>query len=89
MLLCWVASWRMVRQFSSSGASFERAKQLAIAALALALLMWLVAFLTVGGEWFFMWQSKTWNGQDSAFRMFTVIGIVLLLLVQPEVESRA
>jgi predicted small integral membrane protein len=35
-----------------------------------------------------MWQSKTWNGQDSASRMFMVIGIVLLLLSQPESETQ-
>jgi predicted small integral membrane protein len=34
-----------------------------------------------------MWQSKTWNGQDAAFRMFTVIGIVLIILVQPEAQE--
>ena len=49
--------------------------------------MWLVAFLSVGGEWFLMWQSKSWNGQDAAFRMFTVIGIVLLLVLQREHED--
>ncbi len=26
-----------------------------------------------------MWQSKEWNGQEAAFRMFTVVGIVLLI----------
>jgi len=36
-----------------------------------------------------MWQSKNWNGQDAAFRMFTVIGIVLLFLVQQDVEEQA
>jgi len=55
--------------------------------LALSLLMWLVAFLSIGGEWFLMWQSKTWNGQEAAFRMFTVIGIVLLLVAQTEGEG--
>jgi len=49
--------------------------------------MWLVAFLSIGGEWFLMWQSKTWNGQEAAFRMFTVIGIVLLLVAQTEGEG--
>jgi predicted small integral membrane protein len=49
--------------------------------------MWFVVFLSVGGEWFLMWQSRTWNGQDAAFRMFTVIGIILLLLIQPEAEA--
>jgi len=46
--------------------------------------MWSAAFLSVGGEWFLMWQSRTWNGQDAAFRMFVVLGIVLLYLVIPE-----
>jgi predicted small integral membrane protein len=50
--------------------------------------MWFVVFLSVGGEWFLMWQSKLWNGQDAAFRMFTVIGIVLLFVAQPETEAR-
>jgi predicted small integral membrane protein len=35
-----------------------------------------------------MWQSKMWNGQDAAFRMFTVIGITLLFVIQPETESQ-
>jgi predicted small integral membrane protein len=43
----------------------------------------------VGGEWFLMWQSKNWNGQDAAFRMFAVVGIVLLFLVQQDVEEQA
>jgi predicted small integral membrane protein len=46
--------------------------------------MWLVAFLTVGAEWFLMWQSHIWNGQEAAFRMFTVVGIILLFLLQAE-----
>jgi predicted small integral membrane protein len=60
----------------------------AIIALTVSLLQWLVAFLSVGGEWFLMWQSKSWNGQDAAFRMFTVIGIVLLFLVQSDLEEQ-
>jgi predicted small integral membrane protein len=44
----------------------------------------LVAFLDVGGEWFLMWQSKIWNGQEEAFRMFTIVGVVFLVLAQRE-----
>jgi hypothetical protein len=33
-------------------------------------------------------ESKTWNGQEAEFRMFTVAGIVLLLLVESEAEQR-
>jgi predicted small integral membrane protein len=50
--------------------------------------MWLVAFLSIGAEWFLMWQSHTWNGQDAAFRMFAVVGIVLIVLLLPETEGQ-
>ncbi len=88
MVLCWWGGARLVKALRGTAGEFQRAKGIAIAALALSLLMWLVAFLSVGGEWFLMWQSKTWNGQDAAFRMFTIVGIVLLLVAQPETESR-
>jgi predicted small integral membrane protein len=84
MLLCWWGAARMLRDCNASAAEFDRAKGVAIAALTLSLLMWLVAFLSIGGEWFLMWQSKNWNGQEAAFRMFTVVGIVLLLVAQRE-----
>ena len=54
------------------------------AGLTLGLLLWFLAFLTVGGEWFLMWQSSKWNGLGPALRMFTVMGFVLLILNLPE-----
>jgi len=36
-----------------------------------------------------MWQSRSWNGQDAAFRIFTVIGIVLLLVALKDEEDRS
>jgi predicted small integral membrane protein len=86
-VLCWWGAWRLWRALRASAAAFRGASSVAIAGLTLGLLMWLVAFLAVGGEWFLMWQSPTWNGQAAAFRMFVVLGIVLLVLVQPEVED--
>ncbi|MBZ5644516.1 MAG: DUF2165 domain-containing protein [Acidobacteriia bacterium] len=88
MVLGWWGGVRMARALRAPAPGFHQAKGVAIAALALSLLMWLTAFLAVGGEWFLMWQSKNWNGQDAAFRMFTVIGIVLLLLIQPDTENQ-
>ena len=86
MVLSWWGGLRLMKAFRGTAEEFEGAKSIAIAALTLSLLMWFVAFLIVGGEWFLMWQSKTWNGQDVAFHVFTVVGIVLLLLVQPETK---
>jgi predicted small integral membrane protein len=87
-LLCWWGGLRMVQALRGTPPSFQNAKRISIIALALSLLMWLVAFLAVGGEWFLMWQSKTANGQDAAFRMFTVVGIVLLLVAQPDIQDQ-
>jgi predicted small integral membrane protein len=86
-ILCWWGGINLARTLRGTAQTFNRSKRLAEAGLTCALLMWLVAFLSVGGEWFLMWQSKTWNGQDAAFRMFTVIGMVLLLLSQPDGET--
>jgi predicted small integral membrane protein len=87
-LLCWWGGLRLARSARGTAPTFNRAKGVAIAALTLALLMWLFAFLSVGGEWFLMWQSKLWNGQDAS-RMFAVIGIVLLFVAQPDADGQA
>jgi predicted small integral membrane protein len=88
MILCWWGGVRLAGALPRSAESFNQAKPVAITALTCGLLLWLVAFLSIGGEWFLMWQSKTWNGQDAAFRMFTVVGIVLLLVAQPEKDEQ-
>ncbi|MGA2988001.1 MAG: DUF2165 domain-containing protein [Terriglobia bacterium] len=88
LVTCAWGGLRLAKALRAPPREFHRAKGPAIAGLALGLAMWLVAFLTVGGEWFLMWQSKTWNGQDAAFRMFTVLGIILLLVAQPEAEGQ-
>lgn len=87
-ILCCVGGVKLAGALRDTAAAFHAAKRVAIVGLTLGLLEWLVAFLSVGGEWFLMWQSKNWNGQDAAFRMFTAMGIVLLFLVQPDAEEQ-
>ena len=89
MALCWWGTLRLARAARGPEEAFAAARGLAVIGLASGLLMWLVAFLSVGGEWFLMWQSRTWNGQDAAFRMFAVLGIVLLVLLSPADSSRS
>jgi predicted small integral membrane protein len=86
-VLCWWGGLRLATRIKKGPHEFCRAKKIAIAGLTVGLLIWLVAFLIVGGEWFLMWQSKTWNGQDAAFRMFAIVGIVLILLALPETDE--
>jgi predicted small integral membrane protein len=87
IFLCW-GVMRLLRSLRLPASEFNAAKRIPLIALTLSLLMWLVAFLSVGGEWFLMWQSHTWNGQDAAFRMFAVVGIVTLILLQPDTEGQ-
>jgi predicted small integral membrane protein len=88
MILLWWGAVRLLRPLRLPAAAFNLAKRTAVMALTLSMLMWLVAFLTVGAEWFLMWQSHTWNGQEAAFRTFVVVGLVLLILMQPESEGQ-
>lgn len=39
-----------------------------MAGLTLGFTLWFAGFMIVGAEWFQMWQSTTWNGQQAAFR---------------------
>jgi predicted small integral membrane protein len=87
-ILLWWAVVRLLGAMREPAGAFNGAKGVAIAALTLAMAMWLVAFLAVGGEWFLMWQSRTWNGQEAAFGMFAVDGLVLLILMQPDGEGQ-
>jgi predicted small integral membrane protein len=84
MLLCRWAGVRLLKSYRADRAQFAAALNVAVIALTMSLLMWLVAFLDVGGEWFLMWQSTIWNGQEEAFRMFTIVGVVFLVVVQRE-----
>lgn len=86
--LLWWGVARLLRVLRRSASDFNAAKSVAILALTFSLLMWLVAFLDIGGEWFLMWQSRTWNGQEAAFRNFAVFALVSLFLVQPDTDAQ-
>lgn len=88
MILCWWGAFRLARALTTTAATFNQAKRTSVVALTVGLFMWLVAFLTVGAEWFLMWQSKSWNGQEAAFRMFTVMGIILVFLALPDSDQQ-
>jgi predicted small integral membrane protein len=88
MLLCWWGGLGLAKALKRDAQAFQLAKNPAIAGLTLGLLLWLVAFLAVGGEWFLMWQSKTWNGEEAAFRVFFALGIVLLLVIQTDTADQ-
>lgn len=52
------------------------------------LLLFGAGFLAIGGEWFAMWQSKSWNGLEAATRNVTLAGIALLVVHLPGPAGR-
>ncbi|GAB2873856.1 DUF2165 domain-containing protein [Lentzea nigeriaca] len=58
----------------------DTARGFASAGLLMIVALFLGGFITIGGEWFAMWQSKDWNGIAAALRMVTVAGIALILV---------
>ncbi|MDR5744507.1 DUF2165 domain-containing protein [Caballeronia sp. LZ029] len=83
-LLCWAGVIAMCRAIRQENAVFARAKRWAIAGLTLGYLTWQVCFMTIGGEWFGMWQSQQWNGTESAFRFFMTFLVILIFVTRAE-----
>ena len=79
-VLCWIGAFALARRLRADAAAFNRAKTLAIAGLTLGFLTWQVGFMSIGGEWFGMWQSAQWNGVPSAFCFVMVILGVLIFV---------
>ena len=46
-------------------------------------------FMVIGGEWFVMWQSTTWNGQEAAFRFYVTALAALIFVNQPDGDLSA
>ena len=85
-MLCWIGAFAMLGRLSGDAGSFNHSKKWAIAGLSLGFLVWQVGFMSIGGEWFGMWMSSTWNGIESAFRFFITIIAVLIYVVMPDGE---
>ena len=68
-----------------------RARRMSTYGLLMVMLLFGAGFIAIGGEWFSMWQSKSWNGLDAATRIFLFSGVVLLVnqLSSPRAETSA
>jgi predicted small integral membrane protein len=88
-VLCWIGALMLVRALRADAATFNRAKTVAVVGLTLGFLLWQVGFMSIGGEWFGMWQSQQWNGVPSAFRFLITIIAVLIFVAMPDQELDA
>ena len=77
----------MLLALRGPAARFNRAKVWMVAGATAGFGVWFFGFMVVGGEYFAMWQSSTWNGQQAAFRFYMAILGVLIFVNQPDVDQ--
>ncbi|MCX7566680.1 DUF2165 domain-containing protein [Sulfitobacter sp. F26169L] len=79
-------AWAMFAARREAGIVFQDSKTGVVVGATTGFLVWFVGFMVVGGEWFLMWQSPTWNGQDAAFKFYMSILGVLIFVMLPDDE---
>ena len=85
-LLLSIGALALLARLRAPAAAFNHAKVWAIAGLTFGFGLWFFGFMVVAGEYFVMWQSKIWNGQDAAFRIATEMLGSLIFLAPPDGE---
>jgi predicted small integral membrane protein len=80
-LLSIAGAIRLGLAIGATAETFHAAKATAFAGLGLGFALWFGGFMIVGGQWFASWQSKQWNGRESAFMFYAAIGFTFLALL--------
>jgi predicted small integral membrane protein len=76
---------QMAARLREPRVEFRASLRWVAAGTGLAFLLWFVGFMVVGGEWFLMWQSSTWNGQEGAFRFYvTVLAAAVYVMLETD-----
>jgi predicted small integral membrane protein len=81
MAFCGIkGSWLLFKNLKSDASVFHASKNWAVTAITIGIVIWFLGFEVVGGEWFAMWQSTSWNGLGAAERIVSFLVLVLILL---------
>ena len=75
---------KMLGSLKADSNEFGRSGALLRTGLFLGVILWFTFFVTIGGEWYLMWQSKTWNGQLTAFLLSICFLLFLIHQGQPD-----
>jgi len=81
-----MGSWSLWRARNGTAAAFNQAKKWIYVGATVAMSVWFLGFMVIGGEWFLMWQSHEWNGQEAAFRFYISILGVLIYINQVDTD---
>jgi predicted small integral membrane protein len=87
-LLLGIGALTLLMRLRATAVAFNRAKVWSVAGLTAGFCLWFFGFQVVAGEYLAMWQSRSWNGQEAAFRFTMVILGVLIFVSLPDGENR-
>ena len=71
----WITSWR--------SRTFEAPRRMASIGLLMLVILFMGGFIAIGGEWFQMWRSESWNGLQPAFQNSALALMGLILIHMP------
>jgi len=86
-LLLLAGALALLARLRAPAERFNCAKIWAVAGLTVGFGLWFCGFLVVAGEYFAMWQSQTWYGQEAAFRIIMVMLGVLIFVTLPDRDA--
>jgi len=64
------------------------ARRLTSLGLLMMIALFGLGFIVIGGEWFQMWQSDTWNGVEAAFRNLMIAAAALVVTQLPAAQGQ-
>ncbi|MFD4421652.1 DUF2165 domain-containing protein [Agromyces sp. NPDC058484] len=68
---------------------YRTARAISTIGLLMLIALFMGGFITIGGEWFQMWKSTSWNGLDPAFNNSVLALIALVLIHLPSLHWTA
>lgn len=78
--LCWVGAYRLLRYRNADPQAFARIKLLALVGLLCGFLQYMVGFVDIGSEWFYLWQSELREVQTKAI-LFSLLIMACAIFV--------
>jgi predicted small integral membrane protein len=86
---CLKGGWLLFRNLRKDAHTFHAAKNWGIAGIIIGIIVWFLGFEVIGGEWFAMWQSSTWNGLAAAERILSFLMLSLIFLHLREAPAQS
>lgn len=78
----------MIMKLRANRVEFQYARTPLAIGVTLSFGLWFIGFMAVGGEWFAMWQSETWNGQQAAFRFYlTILAVTVYVFLDTDGDT--